>query len=156
MLTTRLATVADSALITAHRRAMFIAIGKTDAAAMAEMSVHFCPWVERMLASGKYVGWIVEDNGDPVASGGFFELEWPPHSLDPAASARGYLLNFWVEPPYRGQGIAKALAKEGIAESTKRGLRVTVLHASATGKSVYQAVGFRDSNEMILLEPRRS
>ena len=153
MTTTRLATIADAALITAHRCAMFTEIGKSDGALVEEMSRYFTPWVERMLASGKYVGWIVEDKGEPVASGGFFELEWPPHWLDPTAGGRGYLANFWVEPAFRGRGIAKGSARLGVAESKRRGLRVTVLHASAAGKPVYAAVGFRDSNEMMLVEP---
>jgi ribosomal protein S18 acetylase RimI-like enzyme len=152
MMTTRLATVADIALITAHRRAMFAEMGTGDDQTLGAMERSFSPWVERMLTTGKYVGWIVEDGGQPVASGGFVELEWPPHPLDPEAGARGYLLNFWVEPAYRGKGLAKGLAKQGLAESRKRGLRVTVLHASGAGKPVYSAVGFCESNEMLFVD----
>ncbi len=110
------------------------------------------PWVERMIAAGKYVGWIVEDDERPVASAGFFELEWPPHPLDPASEHRGYLLNFWVEPEYRGQGMARSLVREALDEARRRKLRVMALHASDAGRRVYEAMGFRATNEMIYVE----
>ena len=55
----------------------------------------------------------------PVASAGFFELDWPPHPLDPQAEHRGYLLNFWVEPAYRRRGLARLLVREALAETRR-------------------------------------
>lgn len=152
MLTTRTATIADAALITAHRHAMFAEMGKSDPTVLDAMKLHFRPWVERMLAAGKYAGWVVEDEGQPAASAGFFALEWPPHPLDPAGEARGYLLNFWVEPSYRRRGLARELVKAALAESRRRGLRVTTLHASDAGRLVYETLGFGDSSEMVYVE----
>jgi ribosomal protein S18 acetylase RimI-like enzyme len=152
MLTTRRATQADAELIAAHRHAMFAAMEQSNPAALGQMRRNFVPWVERMIGFGKYIGWIVEDGGLPVASGGFFELEWPPHPLDPAGEHRGYLLNFWVEPEYRERGVARGLVREALAESRRRGIRATALHASEAGRPVYEATGFHASNEMIWLE----
>lgn len=87
-----------------------------------------------------------------MASGGFFELEWPPHPLDPAGEHRGYLLNFWVEPEHRGEGLARGLVREALAESRRRGIRVTALHASDAGRLVYEPMGFRATNEMYCVE----
>ncbi len=151
MLTTRLATPADSELIATHRHAMFAEMGRSDPAALEAMRCNFVPWVERMLAGGKYVGWIVLDGERPVASGGFFELEWPPHPWDPASEHRGYLLNFWVEPEYRGRGLASSLVNEALAEARRRKLRVVSLHASDAGQPVYESMGFRTTSEMIYL-----
>ena len=148
MLTTRIATASDAGLIAAHRYAMFAEMGKSDPSALAEMRRNFVPWVERMIAAGKYVGWIVEDDSRAVASAGFFLLEWPPHPLDPAGEHRGYLLNFWVEPLYRGRGLARELLQEALAESRRRGIRVTALHASDAGRKVYEPMGFKPTNEM--------
>ncbi|HEY6487604.1 MAG: GNAT family N-acetyltransferase [Terracidiphilus sp.] len=149
MLTTRKATPADAALIAAHRYAMFAEMGRSDVATLEEMRRNFAPWVERMLAAERYVGWIVMDGENAAASGGFFELDWPPHPFDPAAEHRGYLLNFWVEPSYRRQGLARKLVREGLAESKRRGLRVTSLHASDTGRRVYETMGFGGTSEML-------
>ncbi len=155
-LTTRPATLADAALITAHRHAMFAEMGKYAPQSLERMNPHFTPWLERVMAAGRYVGWIVEDQGQPAASAGFFELDWPPHPLDPAGTARGYLLNFWVEPAYRRRGLARALVREALAESRRRGLLVTSLHASAAGRPVYEKEGFRASVEMLFVEGRPS
>lgn len=152
MFTARKATVADAALIAVHRHAMFTEMGKSDPAALEQMRRSFIPWVERMIADGKYVGWIVENGDQAAASGGFFELEWPPHALDPAGEHRGYLLNFWVEPKYRGQGLARGLVREALAESSRRGIRVTALHASDAGRHVYEKMGFKATNEMYCVE----
>jgi ribosomal protein S18 acetylase RimI-like enzyme len=149
---TRLATEMDAELIAAHRYAMFAEMGKYERVALKEMQRNFVPWVRRMIAAEKYVGWIVEDENRPMASGGYFELEWPPHPLDPAGEHRGYLLNFWVEPEYRGQGLARGLVREALAESRRRGIRVTALHASDAGRRVYEPMGFRATNEMFYVE----
>ena len=151
MLTTRKATRADAALIARHRYAMFAEMSSEGLEALEKMRTNFVPWVERMLDVDKYVGWIVEDEGRPAASAGFFELEWPPHRLDPAGEHRGYLLNFWVEAPYRGQGLAQSLVREALAESLRRGIRVTALHASDAGRRVYVKMGFEPTNEMFFV-----
>jgi len=156
MLETRLATLADAALITAHRQAMFAEVGLGTPETLELMGRHFTPWLERMMAAGRYVGWIAEDDGVVAASAGFFELDWPPHPFDPAATGRGYLLNFWVEPVYRERGLARMLVREAVAESRRRGLRVTTLHASAAGRPVYEKEGFRSSSEMIFMDGRTS
>jgi ribosomal protein S18 acetylase RimI-like enzyme len=148
MLATRTATASDAGLIAAHRHAMFAEMRRSDESTLAEMTANFEPWVAGMIAAGKYVGWIVEDSATPVASAGFFELEWQPHPLDPAAQHRGYLLNFWVDPAYRGRGLARSLVRESLAEARRRGIRVVALHASDAGRSVYEAMGFRATNEM--------
>jgi ribosomal protein S18 acetylase RimI-like enzyme len=139
-------------LIGSHRRAMFAEMGKSESSTLDDMRRNFVPWVERMLAAGKYVGWIVLDGTRPVASAGFFELEWPPHPWDPASEHRGYLLNFWVEPEYRHQGLARSLVEKALAEARRRKLRVVALHASDAGGPVYEAMGFLESNEMIYVE----
>jgi GNAT superfamily N-acetyltransferase len=135
---------------------MFAEMGKYPPQALEQMGPHFTPWLERMMAANRYVGWIVEEGSVVAASAGFFELEWPPHPLDPVATARGYLLNFWVEPPFRRRGLARALVREAVAESRRRGLRVTALHASPAGRLVYEKEGFRNSGEMFLADGRAS
>ena len=131
---------------------MFAEMGGSTLDGLATMSRHFLPWVERMIAAGRYAGWVVEEDGQPVASAGFFELDWPPHPFDPAAEARGYLLNFWVEPSHRRRGLARQLVELAVAESRRRGLRVTALHASKAGRLVYESLGFSNSSEMMLIE----
>jgi ribosomal protein S18 acetylase RimI-like enzyme len=152
MLTTRCATIADAALLTAHRHAMFAEMGTSDDATLTEMSRNFETWIKQMLDAGKYVGWVVEEGERAVASAGFFELDWPPHPLDPSGCGRGYLLNFWVDPKCRRQGLARSLVNEALAESKRRRLCITTLHASDAGRPLYETLGFRETNEMNYVE----
>jgi len=67
MLETHAAAAADAAIVTAHRRAMFADMGRTQNSVLDAMSRKFEPWVTRMLVEGKYFGWITRDAGRPVA-----------------------------------------------------------------------------------------
>jgi len=152
MFQTRLATVADASLITSHRRAMFAAMGSTPTSILDAMSRNFEPWVARMIAEGKYTGWITLDDARPVASAGLLVLDWPPHPLDLAGEHRGYLLNVYVDPEFRRRGLAHGLVDRCLAEGHRRGLRVVALHSSDTARPIYETFGFRATNEMFYVE----
>jgi len=160
MLPTRPATPDDAPLLTAHRHAMFAEMGKSNPESLATMSLHFAPWVRRMLAENKYLGWIIEEerkpiesDAYPVASAGLFLLEWPPHPLDPANHQRAYILNMYVDPTHRHQGLAKQLIQLCLDETRRRGLHVASLHASDAGRPLYQSFDFTPSNEMHYIQP---
>jgi len=148
MFETRTATVGDAALISAHRRAMFEDMGGISGAALNAMTRNFEPWVARMLAENKYMGWITEVEGRPVASAGLLVLDWPPHPFDPEGEQRGYLLNVFVDAEFRRQGLVERC----LAEAHGRGVRVVALHSSDAGRSIYEAQGFRATNEMLHVE----
>lgn len=152
MLETRIATADDAPLIAAHRRAMFAAIGGTPAPILDTMSRSFEPWVARMIAEGKYIGWITQDDSRPIAGIGLLVLDWPPHPFDPAGEHRGYLLNVYVEPEYRKRGVARSLVERCLAEAHRRSLRVVALHSSDAARSIYDALGFRATNEMFYVD----
>ena len=147
MLATRKATVQDSALITTHREAMFREMGRGTEASLAAISRNFTPWVEQRLTNGSYLGWITEDDSRPVASTGLFLMDWPPHYIDEGAT-RGYLLNVYVDPAFRRQGLAKALTRFAMGECRQRNIRMLTLHASDAGRLVYEGLGFVSGNEM--------
>jgi GNAT superfamily N-acetyltransferase len=158
VLQTRKATIDDASLITRHRKGMFADMGSAPDEILSDMARNFEPWVGRMIADDKYVGWIIEDGSRSVASAGFLLLDWAPHYLDPAGETRGYILNVFVEPEYRRRGLAHALMSECIDEARRRGIRVVALHASLKGQPVYEKLGFTASNEMLFIDsdPGRS
>ena len=149
---TRLATIADAALISSHRRAMFEAMGRGTAESLVAMARSFERWVISRLADGRYMGWIISDAASPIASAGLLILEWPPHPLDPDGESRAYLLNVFVEPAYRRRGLARELVRLCLAEARRRRICIVSLHASDQGRPVYESLGFRAANEMLFID----
>jgi GNAT superfamily N-acetyltransferase len=84
-----------------------------------------------------------------VAGAGMWLMDFPPHWMDPEPR-RAYLLNFYVEPAFRGQGLAYELLKTAVEDARRRGIKVVSLHASKFGKPLYERNGFEPTNEMIL------
>ncbi len=146
----RMAAEADAALIAGQRRAMFEDAVLPLPTTLEAMQARFEPWVRERLANGSYRGWIAERGGEAVGGAGLWVMEFPPHFLDVEA-ARGYLLNFYVAPAFRGAGLARRLLALCVEEGQRLGLRVLTLHASKFGRPLYEQYGFRNNNEMILL-----
>jgi len=139
----------DLDLVCRHRHEMFRASGRSEEM-LAPMAAPFRAWLAPRLAAGDYFGWIVEAQGGPVAGLGMMVIDWPPHPSHPAQAARGYLLNVYVEPAHRGRGLAKALMARATQEGRRRGLSLMVLHATAMGRPLYEALGWAATSEMSL------
>jgi ribosomal protein S18 acetylase RimI-like enzyme len=153
MLPTRTATVDDAALIADHRRAMFASMGGFDESVLDAVRRAAEPWTARAMDQGRYLGWITADEGRPIASIGMMILDWPPHPLDPGGETRAYLLNVFVDPAYRRRGLARTLVELCVAEARCRNIRVISLHASPEGVPLYEQLGFKTTNEMLLRNP---
>lgn len=149
MFETRSATPADAALISTHRQKMFADSEQGDEAVRAQVRANFEPWVLPRLASGEYTGWIIEHEGTPIAGAGIWWMQWPPHFLDPEP-LRPYLLNVYVDPAYRGHGLARKLVELSIEAARHRGCKLLSLHASKMGKPIYEKMGFVGTAEMFL------
>jgi len=145
----RRATVADAALITSHRHRMFADNKFASEDRFAAMDAAFHPWVLERLANNRYIGLLLEEEGEILASAGIYFLDFPPHwmHLEPR---RAYLLNFYTAPEARGRGYAKMLVQAGLDECTAQNIGVVTLHASAFGRPIYEQFGFKSSTEMML------
>ena len=131
---------------------MFVDSGQADDARMAAVIAEFETWVRERLDRGTYLGWLTSPEEEPeniVAGAGLWLMDFPPHFLD-AGSVRAYLLNFYVEPDWRGNGLAYRLLRSAIEETRRREIKMVSLHASVFGKPLYERNGFKASNEMLL------
>ena len=128
---------------------MFVDSGQAEDETMHAMIANFVVWIRPRLSDGSYVGWIVEEDDRPVAGAGMWLIDFPPHWMD-AEPVRAYLLNFYVDPPFRGQGLAYELLTTAVEDARRRGIKVVSLHASKFGKPLYERNGFEPTNEMIL------
>ena len=149
MVEIRLATTDDAQVVGKQRVRMFADAGLADEAGMQQMLANFVPWVWAKIQDCSYIGWVAEQDGIAAGGAGLWMMEWPPHHLDPEAR-RAYLLNFYVAPEMRRQGLARKLLQLAIAEAKARGVKVITLHASKFGRPLYEQYGFVASNEMML------
>jgi GNAT superfamily N-acetyltransferase len=146
-LTTRPVEPRDLDLICEHRKRMFAEAGRPTEE-LIPMAENFRLWLEPRLADGRYFGFLLEDAGQVIAGVGLILLDFPPHFLHPTSSARGYILNVFVEPSHRGRGLATRLMELSEAEFARRGVEFLVLHASDMGRPVYEKMGWFNMPEM--------
>ena len=133
-----------------HRERMFHEAGR-DQAQLAEMTASFRIWLEPRLEDGRYFGWMAEQDGQSVGGIGLMVIDWPPHPSHPSDDRRGYVLNVYVEPEWRGQGIAKRLMAAADQAFAARGIDYAILHATAAGRPLYERTGWVGTTEMAKL-----
>ncbi len=149
-LTTRPVDLSDLDLICRHREEMFRASnapGRSDDA-LREMTAAFRVWVRPRLRDGSYFGYIAEEGSTAIGGIGLMVIDWPPHPSHPSEDRRGYVLNVFVEPSHRGQGLAKMLMQLGEAEFAERGVSFAILHATRMGRPLYEKIGWAQTAEM--------
>ncbi|MCD6073673.1 MAG: family N-acetyltransferase [Rhodospirillales bacterium] len=145
--TIRPTSQADLELICEHRERMFAASGR-DRAALKPMTEAFRDWLRPRLIDKSYFGWIIERDGRAIAGVGMMLVDRPPHPFHPMQDRRGYVLNMYVEPDHRRQGLAKRLMDMVHAEAGRLGLDYVTLHATRQGRPLYQGLDWLPSGEM--------
>lgn len=150
----RPATPEDAEIIVGHRRSMFSEMGYRDAAALDSMCAAFRPWLLSRLETREYLAWFAVDaTGAVVAGLGLWLMDWPPHMIGPGAR-RGNIVNVYTIPQARRCGLARRLMATSLEWCRVNGIRAVILHSSDDGRPLYQALGFRPTNEMrLLIEP---
>jgi GNAT superfamily N-acetyltransferase len=142
----------DLDLICRHRHEMFKASARTDAMVQPSTDA-FREWLKPRLDDGVYFGWIACLDGIEIAGLGMMVIDWPPHPSHPLQSRRGYILNVFVEPGFRGRGLARAPMDAAMAEAKRRNLEYLILHATAMAMPMYEKFGWRRTSEMSMTLP---
>lgn len=137
----------DLELVCRHREEMFLAAGRAPDV-VAKMREPFREWLRRQMERGLYFGCVAEREGRIAGGVGLIELDWPPHPFHPEQARRGYVLNVFVEPEFRGAGCARALMDATEAEMRRRGIAYASLHATDAGRPLYEGMGWVGTNEM--------
>lgn len=88
--------------------------------------------------------------GQVVAGIGLAVVRLPGKPINPSG-LYAYLMSLYVEPTWRGRGIARRLLAESIGWARGRGITEVKLHASSQGQAIYDRMGFLETNEMRLL-----
>ena len=76
-------------------------------------------------------------------------MDWPPHMIG-TGTRRGNIVNVYTAEPYRRLGLARELMTTVLAWCRANGTDTVILHASPSGRRLYESLGFQATNEMRL------
>jgi GNAT superfamily N-acetyltransferase len=143
------ATPADLELILSHRREMFREMGGEYSRHLNAFESASRRYFEAALQDGSYYGLFCKVESEIVGGGGVLVSAWPgsPLNFDPR---RAWILNLYVEREHRGRGVARAVLEGLVNWCREKGFQSVALHASESGRPLYEKLGFRPTNEMRL------
>jgi GNAT superfamily N-acetyltransferase len=151
----RLATADDIPALVNHRRRMFEDMYADqdvvrDPAGYAAMDEAYAVLLRYEIPAGSTRAWVIEDAGRIVASGALKFTDWLPR---PDGLRRGlmYVHSVYTVPEYRRPGFARRILNAMIDYCRDNGWPRLTLHASDMGRSLYEDLGFKPTNEMRLV-----
>jgi ribosomal protein S18 acetylase RimI-like enzyme len=137
------ATEADIPFLAEYRHAMFVEMfPETDwSAGKAEFLASAERYYSGKMDGRDEVSLVARQGKTAVGCGTIMFQARPPHVKN-HTSIFGYILNIYVTPNYRNQGVASLLMRALEAEAARRGVKRIGLHASAAGAPVYSKLGY--------------
>lgn len=136
----RRAAVADVDVLVDLRFA-FVAEFAPDEADDDPARASVAEYLRRALASEEFIAWIVEEDGNVVATGGMVVYQRMMRSKGAGVGLEGYILNVYTLPAYRRRGHAVRMMEAVLDCARERGIRLTLL-ATEDGRPMYEKLGF--------------
>jgi GNAT superfamily N-acetyltransferase len=146
--TLRLATAEEAPILARHRAAMFRDMGEVDDPGASIIENASEDRLAALIEAREYFGFLAEHEGAVIGGGGVWLRPLLPRPGAPQGGLEAYVLNVYVEPSHRRNGVALAIMQAILDWSRKERLARVVLHASKDGRSLYESLGFEASNEM--------
>jgi GNAT superfamily N-acetyltransferase len=148
--TIRLSTHEDIPEILRQRRAMYEDMGHVDAAALTGMVDTSRAYLTEAFVNGSFHGWLAISGERFVGGGAIIVTPWLSHPYD-LECRRATILNVYVYPKFRRRGIARSLMNNMIDWCKSQRFAAVYLHASKSGRPLYERMGFEDCDEMRLM-----
>jgi GNAT superfamily N-acetyltransferase len=145
----RKATVKDLPTMVRHRDAMWVEMDRVEPAEHDPTSKAYGKWLLARMKRGTLTGFIVEEEGQVLASGAVWIQDVQPRPGHPL-TMWGYILSVYTEPHARRRGLARAVVDACIRHATEAGCTRACLHASDEGRPLYEELGFEKTAEMWL------
>jgi ribosomal protein S18 acetylase RimI-like enzyme len=150
-ITYRTATSDDDPLIAQHFYQMWLDNQVPVEGIQSDWRNQTLQFIEQARQNLGYQAFMAEVNAQVVGSvSGQRFAGLYPMIFTPDYRQDGYIWGVYVEPAYRGQGIATELTRLALAHLKALGCTRAILNASPSGKPVYEKLGFDNSNAMYL------
>ncbi len=145
----RTATADDLDTIVEHRLAMFKEMGQ-DPHELANVERVSREYFQSAIPDGHFHAVLAEVEGAGVVGGGGVVVVPWPGSGNRSRPCRPWILNVYVRPDFRRRGIAHAIMEALIRWCRSEAFDCVCLHASDSGRPLYERLGFTPTNEMRL------
>ena len=149
-LTYRFATIEDIDTLVSTRMDILIDMLKlapdTD---MSELASVTKPYYEKAIADGSQLAVLVFDDDKFVGAGAVCLYEVMP-TLYNMSGKRGYIMNMYTSPEYRGQGIATRTVDMLVNKCKELGYTHITLSATDMGQPVYEKYGFKKMEDQMV------
>ncbi|MCL2154005.1 MAG: GNAT family N-acetyltransferase [Oscillospiraceae bacterium] len=117
---------------------------------ISDISGQLADYFSAAITDGTFISWVMENDGEIIATSGICFYPLPPTYSNPTGRT-AYITNMYTKPEYRRVGIAAKLLNLVIDEAKAREYKVIRLHTSEFGRSIYEKVGFTDSDGYMAL-----
>jgi GNAT superfamily N-acetyltransferase len=149
----RIARPEDAPVIAEQRTRMFLEMGRVAEASVPELLRVSTSYLARTLADETYRGWLMESSEGKIIGGAGLLLRPLMPRPDAMLGPEAVVLNVYVEPPFRRQGVARALMEALLHWCRAQGIPRIVLHPTPIGQALYESLGFKPRVEMIYEGP---
>lgn len=105
----------------------------------------------RHISDGSHIAITACRDGIEAGCGAVCFYEEMPSPDNPSGRC-AYIMNMYVRPAFRHEGIATAILEHLVGESRDRNCNKIYLETTDMGRSVYASIGFRDMNDLMKYE----
>jgi GNAT superfamily N-acetyltransferase len=151
----RRAVVSDAGIIATHRAKMFYDMGELTDAQYARLHAVTVPWIAERVATGAYVGWLVEYESHVVAGGGVVLRDLWPTPRNYHAGRIAHVGSMYTEPEHRRRGIARLVMQAILGWCGDNAIDLVTLTASKAGRPLYAQFGFTPDAKAMRLDVTR-
>lgn len=138
----REATSEDLEAITHLRLAFLAAHRRADAAIFSPEFLHQTrDFLRRHIDSGSIRSWLADADGEHIGAVSMLILDLAPRPED-RSGREGYIINMYVDPGHRRQGIGRSLLERCLADASELRLRRLLLYTTDDGRPLYTELGF--------------
>lgn len=103
------------------------------------------------IADGSHIAYVAAKDGAEAGCGAICLYDEMP-SPDNRSGRCGYIMNMYVRPGFRHEGIASGLLQRLIADARAAGCGKIYLETTDMGREVYFGSGFSDMKDMMKYE----
>jgi GNAT superfamily N-acetyltransferase len=143
----------EAPVIAEQRTRMFLEMGNVTEAGVPELLRVSTSYLARALADQAYHGWLMESADGKIIGGAGLLLRPLMPRPDALSGPEAVVLNVYVEPQFRGQGVARALMEALLHWCRAQGIGRIVLHPTPIGQALYESLGFKPRGEMVYEGP---